>query len=178
MLRERIPAMRATLLALLLQATLSKADTCSTIAATTDIEVAYPLSLDYIDEQSKYWSTSCIALKPSCILFPTSAAEVSVIIQTLNQGDESFAVKSGGHNPNNYFSSVDGGPLISTARLDEAILDANTGVLRMGPGNRLDEYVFLSRLFLLAVSVCSKHAAPAYFKICLKGLLFTAPADS
>ncbi|KAJ8122543.1 hypothetical protein O1611_g9811 [Lasiodiplodia mahajangana] len=131
--------MRATLLLVLLQAALGRADTCSTIAQTTDIDVAYPLSLDYIDEQNKYWSTSCIALKPSCILFPTSAAEVSVIIQTLNQGDESFAIKSGGHNPNNYFSSVDGGPLISTAKLDEAILDSNTGVLRMGPGNRLDD---------------------------------------
>ncbi|KAI1178818.1 hypothetical protein F4777DRAFT_63078 [Nemania sp. FL0916] len=138
-LRERIREMRAALFLLLLPATLSRADTCSTIASTTDIDVAYPLSLDYISEQNKYWSTSCIALKPSCILFPTSAAEVSVIIQTINEGDEHFAIKSGGHNPNNYYSSVAGGPLISTARLNEAILDANTGVLRMGPGNRLDE---------------------------------------
>ncbi|KAI1125950.1 hypothetical protein F5Y10DRAFT_279153 [Nemania abortiva] len=131
--------MRATLFLLLLQAALGRADTCSQIAATTDIEVAYPLSLDYIDEQNKYWSTSCIALKPSCILFPISAEEVSAIIKVLNLGDENFAVKSGGHNPNNYFSSVDGGPLISTAKLTEASLDASTGVLRMGPGNRLDD---------------------------------------
>ncbi|KAI1818343.1 FAD-binding domain-containing protein [Poronia punctata] len=131
--------MRAALLLCLASSTLISADTCSTIASNTDIDVAYPLSLDYISEQNKYWSTSCISLKPSCILFPTSAAEVSVIMQTINQGNESFAVKSGGHNPNNYFSSVAGGPLISTARLDEAILDSNTGVLRMGPGNRLDD---------------------------------------
>ncbi len=135
--------MRASLLLLLLPATLSRADTCSTIAKNTNIDVAFPLSLDYLSEQSKYWSTSCSALEPSCILFPTSAADVSTIIQTINEGNESFAIKSGGHNPNNYFSSVAGGPLISTARLDEAILDSNTGVLRMGPGNRLDEYAFL-----------------------------------
>ncbi|KAI0539966.1 hypothetical protein GGR58DRAFT_194095 [Xylaria digitata] len=138
MFRENIPAVRAALLLLLLPATLIRADTCSTIAKNTNVDVAYPLSLDYISEQNKYWSTSCIALKPSCILFPTSAAEVSVILQTINEGDENFAVKSGGHNPNNYFSSVDGGPLISTARLDQAVLDTQTGVLRMGPGNRLD----------------------------------------
>ncbi|KAH8157685.1 glucooligosaccharide oxidase [Xylaria polymorpha] len=131
--------MREALLLLLLHVTLGVADTCSTLAENTDIEVTYPLSLDYVSEQQKYWSTSCIALKPSCILFPTSAAEVSVILQTINEGDEKFAIKSGGHNPNNYFSSVDGGPLISTARLNEAILDSNTGVLRMGPGNRLDD---------------------------------------
>ncbi|KAI1277128.1 hypothetical protein F5Y07DRAFT_113986 [Xylaria sp. FL0933] len=131
--------MRSSLLLLLLPATLSRADTCSTIAANTNIDVAYPLDLDYISEQSKYWSTSCSALKPTCILFPTSAAEVSTIIQTINEGNENFAIKSGGHNPNDHFSSVAGGPLISTARLDEAALDANTGVLRMGPGNRLDD---------------------------------------
>ncbi|KAI1369390.1 hypothetical protein F5Y08DRAFT_334799 [Xylaria arbuscula] len=131
--------MRASLLFLLFSAKLSRADTCSTIATQTDIEVAYPLDLDYIDEQSKYWSTSCSSLKPSCILFPVSASEVSTIIQTINDGDESFAIKSGGHNPNNYYSSVAGGPLISTARLTEAIIDSNTGVLKMGPGNRLDD---------------------------------------
>jgi FAD/FMN-containing dehydrogenase len=139
MLRDRLPAMRAALLLLLLPATLVSADTCSTIATTTSIEVAYPLSLHYISEQNMYWSTSCISLAPSCILFPTSAAEVSTILKTINQGNESFAVKSGGHNPNNGFSSVAGGPLISTARLDQAVLDANTGVLQMGPGNRLDD---------------------------------------
>ncbi|KAI1261053.1 hypothetical protein F5Y18DRAFT_403205 [Xylariaceae sp. FL1019] len=116
-----------------------RADTCSTLATTTSIEVAYPLNLDYIDEQNKYWSTTSIALTPTCIIFPTSAEEVSVVVQTLNDNEgEPFAIKSGGHNPNRYFSSVDGGPLISTARMDEAILDQETGVLQMGPGNRLD----------------------------------------
>lgn len=145
-LRDRIPTMWTSLLFLLLSARLGRADTCSIIATQTDIEVAYPLDLDYIDEQSKYWSTSCSALKPSCILFPTSASEVSTIIQAINDGDENFAIKSGGHNPNNYYSSVAGGPLISTARLTEAIIDSNNGVLKMGPGNRLDEYAFLPHL--------------------------------
>ncbi|KAJ2976001.1 hypothetical protein NUW58_g8202 [Xylaria curta] len=131
--------MRGAFLLLLLPVTLVSADTCSTLAKTTDIDVAFPVSIDYISEQKKYWSSSCVALKPSCILFPTSAADVSVILQAINDSDENFAVKSGGHNPNNYFSSVDGGPLISTARLNQASLDANTGVLRMGPGNRLDD---------------------------------------
>ncbi|KAI0200277.1 hypothetical protein F4808DRAFT_164764 [Astrocystis sublimbata] len=137
-LPEHSRAMRAALL-LLLHIARGVADTCSTLAKNTDIEVATPLSLPYISEQNEYWSSSSIALKPSCILFPTSAAEVSVIIQTINEGNESFAIKSGGHNPNKYFSSVDGGPLISTARLNQAVLDSNTGVLRMGPGNRLDD---------------------------------------
>lgn len=60
------------------------------------------------------------------------------IVSVLNTNNESFAIKSGGHNPNNYFSSIAGGPLISTQKLDEAILDQETGILQAGPGNRLD----------------------------------------
>ncbi|KAK0614903.1 hypothetical protein B0T17DRAFT_592779 [Bombardia bombarda] len=114
------------------------ADTCSVVAATTSIEVGGQLELQYIDEQRKYWSTSCQALKPSCIIFPKSAAEVAAVVNVLKTNNESWAIKSGGHNPNNYWSSVAGGPLISTQKLDQAILDPVTGIVDVGPGNRLD----------------------------------------
>jgi hypothetical protein len=114
------------------------ADTCSELRENTDIQVSGPLELSYIDEQSEYWSASCSALKPSCIIFPSTAAEVAAVIRVLNTNNESFAIKSGGHNPNNYFSSVNGGPIISTQNLDHAILDPATGIVDVGPGNRLD----------------------------------------
>ncbi|KAK0701432.1 hypothetical protein B0T21DRAFT_378945, partial [Apiosordaria backusii] len=117
---------------------LVKGDTCSELRANTNIEVSAPISPSYIAEQTEYWSASCSALKPSCIIFPKSAAEVSTIISVLNTNDEHFAVKSGGHSPNNYYASVDGGPLISTQNLDHANLDPATGILDFGPGNRLD----------------------------------------
>jgi hypothetical protein len=118
---------------------LAHADTCSDVEALTGIDVARPLELAYIDEQNEYWSEACSLLKPSCIIFPTTADEVAAVVRILNDNEgENFAVKSGGHNPNNYFSSVDGGPLISTARLDQVLLDQTTGILRAGPGNRLD----------------------------------------
>ena len=114
------------------------ADTCSTLEAIGGIEVTHPLQVAYIAEQQEYWSTSCAALLPSCIIFPKSAAEISTILQVLNNNTEQFAVKSGGHNPNNYYSSVEGGPLISTIKLDQAVLDPATGIVDVGPGNRLD----------------------------------------
>lgn len=101
-------------------------------------QVTRSLDLAYIEEQTQYWSTSCSALKPSCIIFPKSAEEVSTVVKILANTTENFAVKSGGHNPNNYFSSVDGGPLISTDKLDQANLNQATGVVDVGPGNRLD----------------------------------------
>ncbi|KAK4184379.1 hypothetical protein QBC35DRAFT_506098 [Podospora australis] len=115
-----------------------RADTCSDLRATTDIDVSAPITLSYTAEQTQYWSASCSALKPSCIIFPTSAAEVSSILQVLNTNNEPFAIKSGGHSPNNYYASVSGGPLISTQKLDHARLNSTTGILDFGPGNRLD----------------------------------------
>ncbi|KAI1842229.1 hypothetical protein JX266_011637 [Neoarthrinium moseri] len=114
-------------------------DTCSTVQSISSIEVSSPLSLSYITEQADYWSSSCAALTPSCIIFPKSADEVATVIKVLADNGETFAVKSGGHNPNNYFSSVAGGPLISTQRMDQVLLDPVTGIARVGPGIRLDE---------------------------------------
>ena len=131
---------RASIFSFLLALTpLVAADTCSELRDNTDIDVSAPLSLSYIDEQSEYWSASCSALKPSCIIFPKTPAEVAAVMRVLSTNNETFAVKSGGHSPNNYYASVDGGPLISTQNLDHVILDPSTGIVDIGPGNRLDD---------------------------------------
>lgn len=84
-------------------------------------------------------STGCSALKPACILEPTSAGQLSHIMQTLVANNESFALKSGGHNPNKYFASIAGGPLISTSGLKEVVYDAASGTVRVGPGNKWED---------------------------------------
>ncbi|KAI1098868.1 FAD-binding domain-containing protein [Jackrogersella minutella] len=117
---------------------LALADTCSTLQEISNIEVTDPIDLSYIDEQDDYWSTSCSAMKPTCIIFPKDADEVAAIVKVLNNNTENFAIKSGGHNPNNGWSSVQGGPLISTQGMKEVILDSETGIARVGPGQRLD----------------------------------------
>ncbi|KAK8052913.1 hypothetical protein PG996_012214 [Apiospora saccharicola] len=114
-------------------------DTCSDVASISSVDVQSPSSGPYIKEQADYWSSTCAALKPTCIMFPKSAEEVSTIINVLKGNDEKFAIKSGGHNPNNYFSSVEGGPLISTQKMDQVLLDPATGIAKVGPGIRLDE---------------------------------------
>jgi FAD/FMN-containing dehydrogenase len=114
------------------------ADTCSAIEALGTINVTRPLNLAYIYEQTQYWSISCSALAPSCIIFPSSAAQVATVVIFLADTTEKWAIKSGGHNPKNYFSSVEGGPLISTDLLGQAFLGHSTGIVDVGPGNRLD----------------------------------------
>lgn len=132
-----LPLLTSSILLALARSAL--ADTCESVEALRYIEVARSLDLAYIDEQSEYWSTSCSALRPSCIIFPKSAEEVSTVVKILaNTTEKNFAVKSGGHNPKNGFSSVQGGPLIVTEKLDQANLNQETGVIDVGPGNRLD----------------------------------------
>lgn len=114
--------------------------TCSSVASLfPNITIDQPLSPEYTTAQTEYWSTSCGDLKPDCILTPTSTEQVSQIVQVLLSNNDTFAVKSGGHNPNNYFASVDGAPLISTKLLNEVILDNATETVRVGPGNRWDD---------------------------------------
>lgn len=115
-----------------------QADACDDVESLTQVSVSRPLTLSYISEQNEYWSEACSMLKPVCIVFPTTADEVSAVVKILAEHDHDFAVKSGGHSPNKYFASVDEGLLISMSKIEHADLDEETGVLRAGPGNRLD----------------------------------------
>lgn len=123
-----------SLLALALRSV--SAGTCDSVRALGDVEVSRRASLTYFKEQQEYWSTSSGDLKPSCILFPESTQELADIVAIIRDNNETFAVKSGGHSPNDHFASVDGGPLISTARLNQVTLNAAEGKVRVGPGNR------------------------------------------
>ncbi|KAG4221901.1 hypothetical protein PC116_g29623 [Phytophthora cactorum] len=125
--------------AVALAASVAAQNTCETVEAQTAIKVLKSFTIDYNKEQSQYWSTFSGDLKPTCILEPETSEEVAAIVSILHKNNETFAIKSGGHNPNNHFASVDGGPLISTKRLNEVIFNADSETVRVGPGNRWDE---------------------------------------
>ncbi|EFQ32572.1 FAD binding domain-containing protein [Colletotrichum graminicola M1.001] len=134
---------RHTLLACVLSSLLacvqSESATCKQVSASTNIEHHERFGIDYTLEQLDYWSTAAGSLKPGCIFYPKSAEEVSSIVKTLQDNDEQFAVKSGGHNPNNYYASVKDGPLISTKKLNQVVYDNSTNTVSVGPGNRWED---------------------------------------
>ncbi len=74
-------------------------------------------------------------MKPKCILYPKSTEEMANIVTILNNNNETFAVKSGGHNPNKGWASIAGGPLISTKDLNEVTFDRASMTVKVGPGN-------------------------------------------
>jgi FAD/FMN-containing dehydrogenase len=110
--------------------------TCSQVQSThPEIEIVFQGQPDYTSINNAYWSTACTAEKPSCIILPTSAQQLADILVILNQNNEPFAIKSGGHTPNCY-SSINGGPLIATKRMNQVLYDESSQTVRVGPGNR------------------------------------------
>lgn len=111
------------------------AGTCSIVEQKyPDIQVLYPGSQRYSVTTADYWSIGCAALKPQCVIYPRNAQQMSTVVKVLQETDEPWAVKSGGHNPNKWMASVQGGPLISTANLNEVIYNRPSQTIRFGPG--------------------------------------------
>ncbi|KAB8238744.1 FAD dependent oxidoreductase [Aspergillus alliaceus] len=98
------------------------------------ISIEKRLTLSYHSILKDYWSTACGDLRPKCVATPKSALEMSQIVKELHSVDTLFAVKSGGHMPNNGFASIQDGLLISTKNLDNVIYNDNDQTAIIGPG--------------------------------------------
>ncbi|OGE50000.1 hypothetical protein PENARI_c019G01780 [Penicillium arizonense] len=114
------------------------ADICSTLK-DGGIDIEYPLSVTYNSDLTKYWSAACGDLKPTCIAAPSSAAEMSQVIKNLHDVETLFAVKSGGHMPNNGFASIQDGLLVSTKNLDQVDYNHEDHTAIIGPGLSWEE---------------------------------------
>jgi FAD/FMN-containing dehydrogenase len=64
---------------------------------------------------------------------------VSIAIQAIRAAGSRFAIKAGGHNPNNFFSFVDGGVLIDLGTMDANFYDSETMLAAYEPGSNWGE---------------------------------------
>ncbi|OBT60736.1 hypothetical protein VE03_09818 [Pseudogymnoascus sp. 23342-1-I1] len=133
----------------LLAAAPALADVCQTLQASGR-NVNKPLSFEYEVEQNNYWSAACASLRPRCMLSPNSSQEVADIVAALHETNDQFAVKSGGHMPNNGFASIANGILISTRNLDQVVYDPDTTNVVVGPGLKWEEIIEGGLSFLSA----------------------------
>jgi hypothetical protein len=83
-------------------------NTCTTVQSKyPEIMVAMPTHRLFQETQTEYWNKGCgTSMKPTCIIFPHSTEEVSKVVQVLNENNESFAIKGGGHMPNKAFNRL------------------------------------------------------------------------
>lgn len=95
------------------------------------------LNVNYEYATHHYWSSVQAETAPECVVFPTSAEDVSAVIRVLLQYPTvPFAVKSGGHNANAGFSSVYEGVLISFQDSHDTVLSPDRETAEVGPGAR------------------------------------------
>ncbi|KAB8222365.1 hypothetical protein BDV33DRAFT_229632 [Aspergillus novoparasiticus] len=109
------------------------ADICSKLNQQ-GITIENRLTIPFLNVLQDYWSTACGDLRPTCIASPKSALEMSQIVKELHDIDTLFAVKSGGHMPNNGFASIQDGLLIATQSLNNVIYNAEDQTAIIGPG--------------------------------------------
>jgi FAD/FMN-containing dehydrogenase len=96
--------------------------------------VSNTLSVNYIDSTHSYYNTEQSKYKPSCIVYPISTDDVSIAIKAIRRSDSRFAIKAGGHNPNDFYSSVDRGVLIDLSRMTERFYDEESTLATYQPG--------------------------------------------
>ncbi|KAL5353046.1 hypothetical protein ACLOAV_001075 [Pseudogymnoascus australis] len=102
---------------------------------------------DYINSQYTYWNSRQSDYTPSCIIYPTSSQDISTAIKVIRVTGSRFAIKAGGHNPNDFFSSVDQGVLIDLKKMNGKSYDPETTLATYEPGNKFgDLYEFYEPL--------------------------------
>ncbi|KAM3421756.1 Bifunctional solanapyrone synthase [Cercospora zeina] len=95
----------------------------------------------YNNVLQSYWSENAAEIQPSCIVRPSSAADVSIAIKTLNSGlaagdDVRFAVRSGGHSPEAGFASITNGVTIDMSLFDGISVASDKLSATIGVGAR------------------------------------------
>jgi FAD/FMN-containing dehydrogenase len=113
---------------------------CANLSSLGNGKVASShLNLSYISSREDYWNALQSAYALSCVVYPTSAKDVSTAIQAVRASGCRFAIKAGGHNPNTFFSSVDQGVLIDLGSMTAKSYNSTTTLATYEPGNRLGD---------------------------------------
>ncbi|KAJ7744294.1 FAD-binding domain-containing protein [Mycena maculata] len=121
----------------------ASSDACAAIAASisTAGNVYWPNSTAYT-LAIEHWLLSSIQ-EPQCVVEPSSAQDIGIILNTVGTTRTSFAVKGGGHTSNQGFSSTTG-VHISLAQFNYTTLDAAAEKVAIGGGTKwIDVYTTL-----------------------------------
>lgn len=100
------------------------------------------LSMEYTHETQQYWATNLRSVDPACIVQPSSAQDVAIVIKILNKYPTvNFATRSGGHDPNKGHATVQDGVLITMTDLVGASYDASEDVAYVRPGGEWNDVI-------------------------------------
>ncbi|KAL9636811.1 MAG: hypothetical protein Q9204_002111 [Flavoplaca sp. TL-2023a] len=108
---------------------------CLSIRATLGDNSVDTIPVNQTETEAN-WSQACWR-SPTCVVFPSSAQDVSRALKVIGFFKSRFAVRSGGHSPNPGFSSIDNpGILIDLQKLNQIEVSQDRKVASLGPGGR------------------------------------------
>lgn len=108
---------------------------CAALGSRLPRQVAFPGDRAYSASESSYAYANQQTQKPSCIVKPTRAADVSLVVKTLREYPGSpFAIRSGGHATNRGFSNIDGGVTVDLTSLNTVQLLEDGVTVSVGTG--------------------------------------------
>ena len=82
------------------QADYSSNDQCGHLARLLGSKVSFPNSTTYLATERAYWSLQEAELSPTCIVAPSTPADVSTFLSQIAGNERCpFAIKGGGHAP-------------------------------------------------------------------------------
>ncbi|ROT37817.1 FAD-binding domain-containing protein [Sodiomyces alkalinus F11] len=109
--------------------------TCRVLASRLPDQVTFPGDEGYDASLSSYAYLQQQTQSPSCVVKPTSAAEVAFILDVLRESPSTtFAVRSGGHATNRGFSNIDGGVTIDLGSLNKVDVHDDGVTVSVGTG--------------------------------------------
>ncbi|QSZ29963.1 hypothetical protein DSL72_004481 [Monilinia vaccinii-corymbosi] len=132
---------------------------CKALQYGLGSKVSYPNSPKYSTFLSSFYSKQEAEQSPSCIVSPTSAAEVSISVSILSflanytgfSPSCQFAIRSRGHGPNALAANIDKGVTIDLRALRKIDVTKDKSVVSVGPAASWGEVY--SKLDKLQISV-------------------------
>lgn len=111
------------------------AHTCRALASVLPDRVSFPGDEAYHASVSSYAFVQQQTQKPSCVVRPSTAAEVASALDVLRESPTTpFAVRSGGHATNRGFSNTDGGVAVDLRAFNSVDLLDDGVTVSVGTG--------------------------------------------
>ena len=117
---------------------------CSTLSSVLHEKVSYPSDATYSASVHSYWFQEA-RLSPRCIVSPTSASDVALIVKTLvrkgasKSNSSSFAIRSGGHTPFAGAANIENGVTVDLRAMNVVKLSEDHSVTFAGAGSIWDD---------------------------------------